>query len=350
MSTSEKHTELRVCLPVPPYAIMAHLLLTDSLGYAEEEGLSVDFIIVDGPDTAIEGVGEGQFDVAVGNAVFAFRMREREVPVRAFYSTCRGVYRSFAVLADSPISTVAELRGRRIGTDFPDLLDLAFPTLRDEGLDPENDVTFLPRSIPIPGVAPTAVELERIAGGELDAIWVLGCAYQMLIADGLPLRRLPTRTLDGLTPSELLYANEEVLLGSPDALAGFGRAVAKASVFCDANPEAAVRLVWEHFPEARPAPGDEERALRRDVAGLRGRTERGRPQHGREPSWGSITTDEVQDWEDFLLANGGIQRRRPLGEYFEPGLVDAFNDFDPGAVEAQARHWPAAHRHLGTPG
>jgi len=345
MSTSGKHTELRVCLPVPPYAIMAHLLLTDSLGYAEEEGLSLDFIIVDGPDTAIEGVGEGQFDVAVGNAVFAFRMREREVPVRAFYSTCRAVYRSFAVLADSPISTVAELRGRRIGTDFPDLLDLAFPTLRDEGLDPENDVTFLPRSIPIPGVAPTAAELERIADGELDALWVLGCAYQMLIADGLPLRRLPTRTLDGLTPSELLYTNEEVLLGNPDALAGLGRAVAKASVFCDANPEAAVRLVWEHFPGARPAPGDEERALRRDVAGLRGRTERGRPQHGREPKWGSITMDEVQDWEDFLLSNGGIQRRRALGEYFEPGLVGAFNDFDPGAIETQARQWPAAaHR------
>jgi NitT/TauT family transport system substrate-binding protein len=344
MSTSEKYTELRVCLPVPPYAIMAHLLLADSLGYAEEEGLRLVFNIVDGPETAIEGVGDGHFDVAVGNAVFAFRMREREVPVRAFYSTCRGVYRSFAVLTDSPISTVPELRGRRIGTDFPDLLDLAFPTLRDEGLDPENDVTFLPRSIPIPGVAPTPAELERIANGELDAIWVLRCGYEMLVADGLPLRRLPTRTLDGLTPSELLYANDDMLLGSPDALAGFGRAVAKASVFCDANPEAAVRLVWKHFPEAGPAPGDEEKALRRDVAGLRGRTERGRPEHGREPAWGSITLEEVQDWEDFLLANGGLQGRRELGEYVEPGLVGAFNDFDPGAVEAQARQWPPAHR------
>jgi NitT/TauT family transport system substrate-binding protein len=344
MSTSEKCTELRVSLPVPPYAIMAHILLADSLGYAEEEGLRLSINIVDGPDTAIEGVGEGQFDVAVGNAVFAFRMRDRGVPVRAFYSTCRAVYRSFAVLTDSPISTVPELRGRRIGTDFPDLLDLAFPTLRDEGLDPENDVTFLPRSIPIPGVAPTPAELERIANGELDAIWVLRCGYEMLVADGLPLRRLPTRTLDGLTPSELLYANDDMLLGSPDALAGFGRAVAKASVFCDANPEAAVRLVWEHYPDARPAPGDEEKALRRDVAGLRGRTERGGLQYGRDPSWGSITKDEVQGWEDFLLANGGIERRHALDEYVERGLVDAFNDFDPGVITAQASRWPAARR------
>ncbi|MGD9525443.1 MAG: ABC transporter substrate-binding protein [Dehalococcoidia bacterium] len=320
---------------------MAHVLLTDALGYAAEEGLRTSFHIVDGPDIAIEGVGEGKYDVALGNAVFAFRMREREVPVRAFYSTCRAVYRSFAVRTDSPISTTAQLRGRYIGTDFPDLLDLAYPTLRDEGLDPEHDVMFKPRTIPIPGVAPTAQQLDQIADGELDAIWVLGCAYQMLIAEGVSLRRLTTRTLDGLTPSELLYANNDLLADSPDVLGGFGRAVAKASVFCSANPEAAVRLVWEHFPDARPAPGSEREALRRDMAGLRGRTERGLPQHGREQLWGSITLDEVQDWEDFLIANGGIRERHALDEYVYSDLVHTFNDFDSDAVEAQAKQWPA---------
>ncbi|MHA6797275.1 ABC transporter substrate-binding protein (plasmid) [Pseudonocardia bannensis] len=337
MSTSGQGTDLRVCLPVPAHAIMAHLLLTDPLGYAEEEGLRLSFDIVDGPDIAVAGAGEGRYDVAVANAVFAFRMRERGAAVRAFYSTCRGVYRSFAVPVDSPISSLADLRGRRIGTDFPDLLDLAFPTLRDEGLRPEEDVTFLPRSIPIPGVAPSPEELERIASGKLDAIWVLACAYEMLLVEGAQLRRLPTRTLDRLTPSELLYAGEHMLAGNSEALARFGRAVAKASLFCDTDPEAAVRLVWEHFPEARPAAGDEAQALKRDVAGLRGRTERGLPQHGRVPAWGSITAEEIQQWEDFLLRNGGIGERHPLEEYFEPGLVDAFNDFDADAVRAQAR-------------
>jgi NitT/TauT family transport system substrate-binding protein len=271
-------------------------------------------------------------------------MRQRGLPVRAFYSTCRAAYRSFAVLTESPISDIAQLRGRRIGTDFPDLLDLAFPTLRDEGLDPEGDVTFQPRTIPIPGVASTPTELNAITSGQLDAIWVLGCAYEMLIADGVSLRKLPTRTLDRLTPSELLYANEKMLHDNPGVLAGFGRAVAKASVFCGTNPEAAVRLVWERFPDARPVPGDEEKALRRDVAGLQGRTERGLPRHGRVPAWGSITLEEVQDWEDFLLANGGIERRHALDEYVEPGLVDAFNDFDSDAIETQARRWSARSR------
>jgi NitT/TauT family transport system substrate-binding protein len=339
MSAAPQGTHLRVCLPVPAHAIMAHLLLTDSLGYAEDEGLRLSFHIVDGPDTAIGGVGDGDFDMAVGNAVFAFRMRERGAPVRAFYSTCRRVYRSFAVPVDSPIQKVPDLRGRCIGTDFPDLLDLAFPVLRDEGLDPEHDVTFLPRSIPIPGVAPKPEEIERITTGQLDAIWVLACAYEMLRAEGAQLRRLPTRTLDRLTPSELLYTSERLLDETPEAVAGFGRAVAKASVFCDANPEAAVRLVWQHFPEAGPAPGDEEQALKRDAAGLRGRTERGLPQHGRIPLWGSITTEEVQEWEDFLLRNGGIRQRRPFEEYYAQGLAEAFNRFDPDEVRARA----AAH-------
>lgn len=341
MSTTTLH-HIRVGLPVPERPNIAHLLVADVLGFTAEEGLSLSLESVDGPDTAIAGLVDGRFDVAVGNAVFAFRMRERGMPVRAFYSTCRAAYRSFAVLTDSPISEITQLRGRRIGTDFPDLLDLAFPTLRDEGLDPNRDVTFEPRTIPSPGVAPSPTELSTIATGQMDAIWVLGCAYQMLIADGVPLRKLPTRTLDKLTPSELLYANATMLQDHPDVFAGFGRAVAKASVFCAANPEAAVRIVWDRFPDARPAVGDEEKALRRDVAGLQGRTERGLLQHGRVPAWGSITLDEVEAWEDFLLANGGIKRRHALDKYVEPWLVDTFNDFDSTAIEERARRWPAS--------
>ena len=336
MSVSRTGSNVRVGLPVPHHAIVAHLLLTEPLGYAEEEGLQVTFEVVDGPDVAVAGVGEGRFDVAIANAVFAFRMRERQVPVRAIYSTCRAVYRSFAVLADSPAAVVADLRGGRIGTDFPDLLDLAFPTLRDEGLRPEEDVTFVPRSIPIPGTAPSREELDRLAARTFDGIWVLACAYEMLVAEGVELRHLPTRTLDRLTPSELMYASERGLEERADVLAGFGRSLAKASLFCDTNPEAAVRLVWEHFPEARPAAGDEEAAIKRDVAGLRARSERGRPHHGRVPLWGSITTDEVQEWEDFLVRNGGIGGRHALHEYFEPSLVDAFNEFDAHTVTKQA--------------
>lgn len=331
---------LRVGLPIPPRANIAHLLLAKSLGYAEEEGLHVSYHVVDGPDLAIEGASRGEFDVAIGNTVFAFRMRERATPVRAFYSTCRAVYRSFAVLADSPVVSVSQLSGGRIGTDFPDLLDLAYPTLRDEGINPERDVTFLPRTIPVPGVTPTTAELERIRSGEFAGIWVLGCGYEMLVDAGLPLRKLPTRTLDRLTPSEFMYASEETLSVNADSVSRFGRAVAKASVFCDTNPEAAVRLVREQFPDIQYARDDDERALRLDIAGLRGRTERGMPQHGRDPRWGSVTLDELQEWEDFLIANGGIHERHPLEEYVDAGLVDVFNDFDLAVVEEQARQWP----------
>lgn len=339
MKTAAPRT-VRVCLPIPLHAIVSHLLLPEPLGYAEEEGLRLTFHVVDGPEAAVVGVAAGDFDVAIANTVFAFRLRERGLPVKAFYSTCRAVYRSFAVPVDSHISRIADLKGHTVGTDYPDLLDLAYPTLRDGGLVPEEDVIFVARSIPIPGMAPTAQEIDRVANGGLDAVWVLACAYEMLVVEGVELRRLPAPTLDRLTPSEFLFAREDMLARNPEVLSGLGRAVAKASLFCQADPEAAVKVVWQHFPQAGPAPGDHRRALLRDVAGLRARTERGLPQHGRVPRWGSITEEEMASWEDFLFVNGGVAARHPLRDYFDNTLVAGFNDFDhelnPSRAEAQA--------------
>ena len=46
----------------------------------------------------------------------------------------------------------------------------------------------------------------------------------------------------------------------PDILVGFGRAIAKATVFCEANREACVKLFWKEYPNTKPS-GDEAKVL-----------------------------------------------------------------------------------------
>jgi NitT/TauT family transport system substrate-binding protein len=326
---------LTVLAPVPYVpAGYATILLAEALGYAEEDGLDVRVVAAGSPTEAVAGVVGGRGDVTFVNAAFGFIVRDRGDPFRMFYSFARHANRSFAVPADSPIRAVAELRGTTIGLHFPDLLYLARAALVDEGVDPDREVRF----VPLPGSPVDAEKMTAaVRAGEVQAVWQLDLNYGLFEAEGLPLRQLPSRTIDRLTPSACLYATDATLATREDNLAVLGRAVARATVFARTNPEAAVRLLWQHVPEARPAPGQERRVLRRDLASLKVRLDKQRIEDCKVPRWGAITAEEVAAWQEFMLETRAIGRRRDPGDYFTDELVDRFNAFDPEPVIAQAR-------------
>jgi NitT/TauT family transport system substrate-binding protein len=119
--------------------------------------------------------------------------------------------------------------------------------------------------------------------------------------------------------------------------AAYGRAIAKATLFTLTNPEAAIRLLWRHVAETRPAPGTEPQALARDRAVLQARLDNLGIGDGADARWGAIAEAEIAAWQDFMLGTGAIRRRRPPRDYFDDSLVDAFNAFDPAPIVTAAR-------------
>jgi NitT/TauT family transport system substrate-binding protein len=312
--------KISVLLPFPTHALCAQHLLIGPLGYAAEEGLQVTVDSTESPIDAVASVAEGHHDIAEVNTVFAFLTREKEMNIKAFYAVCRAAYRCFAVPVASPITSIAELKGTKIGTDHPDLLHLAGPVLREEGIDPTSDLTWVTDYLR--DVVPTEEDLRRLRDGELDAIWTLADSFEMLQADGIQLRRLPSAALTALTPSAALYASHKALEGENRVhIAAYARCVARATAFCEADPESAVRMVWEHYPAARPAPGTEEQSFKRDVAAVRARTDVGSLIHGDKPEWGAATEREIYAWENFLMRHGTVTERRAASEYFDHSLA-----------------------------
>jgi NitT/TauT family transport system substrate-binding protein len=327
--------QLTLLLPLthiwPGYAPIA---LISALDYDRDEGLELCTVAAGSPVEAIEGVIAGTGDITFVNTAFGFVTRDRGHPVRMFYAFARTMNRSFAVPADSPIRSVADLRGARIALHFRDLLYLACAALIDEGLDPERDVTFVDWRGPLDEVDQM---LEPIRAGEVHAIWQLDLVYGLFAARGLPLRRLAAHTLDRLTPSASFYALDQTVEEHGTALGGYGCALAKATLFAMVNPEAAIRLVWDHVPETKPRRGEEQRALERDVAALRTRLANSRPEDAPMKRWGAITAAEIAAWQEFLLATGAIRNRRSPSDYFSAALVDRFEAFEAAAVVTQAK-------------
>jgi NitT/TauT family transport system substrate-binding protein len=284
----------------------------------------------------------GRGDMTFINIVFTLLARDRGETFRPFYAFVRTQNRSFSVKRESPIKSLAELRGKTIGLhyDDPELFEFACAALRGAGLDPTRDVAF--RTLP-----GTPLDASRMAAaireGEVDAVWQLDVLAGFMVAEGVPLRLLASPLIDPLTPSSSFNACDASLARRPEAFGAFGRALAKATLFALTNPEAAIRLMWQRYPDSAPRPGeDRDHVFRRELAALRVRLKGHRIDDAPVPKWGAITEREIAAWQDFLIKTGAIKTRRPPHAYYSDALVAAYNEFDPAPVVAAARNFSLA--------
>ena len=115
---------------------------------------------------------------------------------------------------------------------------------------------------------------EPVRDGTVQAIWQLDVFAGFMAGEGIPLRLLPAPMIDGLTPTSSFLALENTLDSHARAFGALGRAIAKATIFAATNPEGAIRLMWERYPDSAPGAGDDpERAFRRELAALKVRLE-----------------------------------------------------------------------------
>jgi NitT/TauT family transport system substrate-binding protein len=326
---------LKILVPTPHIPSgYSPALMAKSLGYAADEGLDLQVVAIGRPLMSVEGAVKGE-GIAFVNMVFNFLIRDQGLPLRSFYSVARKQNRSFAVPLDSPIKGLADLKGKVIGLHYPDLLEFAYAALAGEGVQ-KDEVKF----IPLPGTPLDEKKMVKcVRDNEVQAIWQIDHNYGLFAAEDLPLRQLSAPMIDRLTPSACFYANDELLKSRPEAFAVLGRAVSKATVFAVENPEAVVRLLWRDVPEARPAPGDEQRIMRRDLAILKHRLSLCCFDDAADPRWGAITLPEIDRWQNFMIETKAIKKRRDPQDYFLNDLVGEYNNFSGAAVVEQARNF-----------
>src|SRR6185437_8775096 len=179
---------------------------------------------------------------------------------------------------------------------------------------PHKEVAFKP----LPGSPLDAGRMaEAIRGGEVQAVWQLDVLAGFMAAEGVPLRLLPAPLIDRLTPSSCFNALDDRLAVRPEAYGALGRAVAKATLFAQTNPEAAIRVIWKAFPDAGPRPGeDADQVFKRELAALKVRLDGHRIDRAPVRKWGAITKEEMAAWQDFLIGTKAIATRRDPATYY----------------------------------
>jgi NitT/TauT family transport system substrate-binding protein len=325
-------TKIRYLLtsPSPSVAEATHSSVPEMLGYWKDAGLDVTVTPFNGGTGATQLVISGNAEFTMASPEALLVGRQEGADIKAVYNHTREPIYTLAVLKDSPVQKLEDLKGKTIG-----VVSLASggaivakAMLRGVGLDPEKDVRWLPV-----GLGPQAA--NALKSNQVDALAIWDWAYAILENSGFQFRHFVTPGTSKLL-SLMLVANGPFVRANPDVSTKFAQGIAKGVIFTLANTEAAVRLHWTKYPASKPTNMPEEQAMREAVHTLKARLAKYVLDGRVDPRYGAFTRDEWTSTQSFFLDVGFINKKLDVGDYFTNDLVDGVNRFDKVAIIKQA--------------
>lgn len=209
-------------------------------GFFAEEGFDVNLISADSETRKI-GLNNGTIPIVNGDFQF-FPSIEEGVKVKVVDGLHYGCIK-FVVPKDSPISTVEDLKGKRIGVDeiggTPH--QVASVWLEKAGISAkqqDGEVTFLPYS-------DGNLELEAVKSGDIDvaALWDPLGSIAEKSGEYKVIFDLSTDPTFAGKYCCFLYASSKVIEEEPEKIAALLRAYRKAQNWIAENPKEAVNII-----------------------------------------------------------------------------------------------------------
>lgn len=311
-------------------------------GFFDEEGLEVELKSARGSALGAQLVMTGQADVVhAGTSVGLMVPASKGAPLMAFYNMITQNFQMPAVPADSPIKSLADLKGKKLGVigQATATVPIVKAVLEDAGVDP-NSVTFV--DVGYGAQAATALWGSKQVDGlaMYDSVYA---AIENVNPTQYKLRVLTSALSDRIGFQTALVAKPETIKTKRDALIRLGRAHAKAMVFALENPDAAVRIHYKRYPEQRPANVDDATALALGRKNLLARLNNMRIDNMvvKRDKWGFMHEIDVNTYVDMLKKIGDVDKKLDPKTIYTNELIDEINRFDVAAVRRRAREFKA---------
>jgi NitT/TauT family transport system substrate-binding protein len=317
--------------------VTAPWLAAYELGFFKEQGIDLHWIVLNGGANAIQQTLNKSVDITYPSAnellVIGKQEGREALPIRFFYLGMPRNIWQLAVVDESPIKSLSDLRGAKIGifANQAAYLPQIRALVRSAGLDPTKDI-----QLRVVGVGAGA--LQALRGKQIDVSVQGEVQHAAFETMGASLRRLPTiplvEQLHG--PGFLTHENNLRDPARRDVMLKVARAMAMGTLYCQTSAERCVRLAWKAVPTLRP-PGDDSNAIASAVhvmesvlADMALRPEQ-QGQYGRYLS---------TSWDAYikLLHDGGeISGAVDPSSLYTNVLIEEANRFDHARVTALAK-------------
>jgi NitT/TauT family transport system substrate-binding protein len=307
--------------------------IAQKMGWFEEKGVKVILTPLPGATDCVKQVATGELPFSMPSIEPVLIIHPQGVKGKLFYTTYQSFTYGIAVPADSPIQTFADLKGKTIGviSMASGGVVVARAQLASAGLDPNTQAHIV-----VAGEGAQTAALLR--SKQIDALSQFDTQYAMVENAGQKLRQLPLGEMAPF-PGNGLFALEKTLANRHAEAVALGRGLAMGEAFAMANPEAAIRIMYEVYPQTKPTGKDEETAIRDDVKVLRARMAHWDLASGGVTKWGEGNMTNYTGYIDFLtkwkVVPGGV----PAADVVTNDLVDEMNAFAQPKIEAAAKAW-----------
>src|SRR5438067_2269860 len=322
--------KFRVLLPFRDGITFFPISTANQLGYLKEEGIDLDLQVVNGSSAVVQQLAGGNAQMAVILAPNTLLGFAEGVKYKAFYDFLTKNTFDVKVLPDAPINKLADLKGKNIGTI--DLTRGDLPLLRAQlqraGLVPTRDVTFVALG---PAMAVHALALKEGKVQALNLSWNNTVSVE---AAGGKLKCITCDSEEPQLASETTVATDSVFRQDRRYVVGLGRAMAKATLFAETNPDAAIAIMKKVAPAEHTDPAFTKTFFNAALVIMK----------PRQP--GKYGLSDVSGWDRLqnfmsIPTEGatGMTTKVDVKQLVTNELVDEMNRFDAEAVRKQARDY-----------
>jgi len=311
------------------------------MGFWKQEGLDVELKFARGSALGAQLVLTNQAEVVhAGTSVGLMAPVAKGAKLKAFYNMITQNFQMPAVPADSPIKSLADLKGKKLGVigQATATIPIVKAVLADAGLNPDTDVTFIDVGYGAQAAAALWVTKQVDALAMYDSVYA---AIENVQPDKYKLRILRSPLSDKISFQTALIANSETIASKRDLLVALGRGHAKATVFALENPDAAARIHFKRYPEQKQNGVDDATAiaLGRNAVLARITNMRIDNMAVKRDKWGYMDKIDVETYLSMLQKIGDIDKSVQAGAIYTNELIDEMNRFDAAAVRKLARDY-----------
>ncbi len=311
-----------------PYAI------AQKMGWFGERGLKVIVTPLPGSTDCVKVVATGDLLFSVPSIEPVLIIHPQGVKGKIFYTAYQSFGYGIAVPADSAIKDFTDLKGKTIGvTSMASAgVVVARAQLSIAGIDPVTQARIV-----VAGEGAQTASLLR--SKQVDALSQFDTQYALVEIAGQKLRQLPLGDLAPY-PGNGFFALDKTLVDHKADAVTIARGFAMGEIFAMANPEAAIRILYDVYPQTKPTGKDEATAIADDTKVLRARMAHWDLASGGVTKWGQSNLANYTNYIDFLVKWKLVPQKVPVDEVVTNELVDEINaSFDQAKVEAQAKAW-----------
>jgi len=312
-------------------AAAAPFAIATEMGWFRAGGVAVELVTLPGSTDCVKLVATKDLSFALPSIEPLAIIRQQGIKAQNYYTAYQGNTYGLAVPDASPITSIAELRGKKIGvTSMASAgLIIARALVADRGMSPDRDVTIV-----VAGEAAQTAALLRT--NQVDALSQFDTQYALIENAGVKMRMLDNEAIARF-PANGFIALEETLRTRRSEAVALAQGYAKGTIFALANAEAAVRLLYKIFPQSKPTGKDEATAIRDDLKVLQARAPKWTLEAGGVKKWGYNSEANYSAYVDFLLKWGVLKEKVSASDLITNELIDEINRFDPQEIAHQAQ-------------